>query len=769
MTKDAADNLLTNDVIKFTPELDEALNQFTSKDDELDTSEFSNIDYINNLFPTEESIGSIDQVLLALRQKITKLDLEIEDKLRNQTDAGTTSQSELLVVKKAILDLMAKIKTISENSAQTEQMVHEITKDIKSFDQAKRNLTTSITVLKRLQMISSALDQLTLVSSKKQYVESSQLLAAILQLLVSLASYKAVPQIKDLFDRATAIQNELKKMILRDFDEGFVNGQLRISSSQLKNACMVVDVFEFDARKNVVEWYCEMQLKDYKTIFRNNPEVAGLADVSRRFAWIKRLLKLFDDEHANCFPQSWKVAEYLCEKFCVETKKDLGEVLGRLDATRTIDVKVMLTALSSTMDFESKLDLRFGIRDLATVDFTTEHVIDSTSRFYRIIASCFAPYLEHYTHSENAALLEMMEHYRSQPVVKSEDGLIASCTDLFYAYRQTMVQFARFSTGKPFLDLGKMFGKHLKSYAEMLMSKLPKEERKVISEEEIKLVSIVVNTADYCSSTTAQLEEKIMERINEQFRNLVNFSIERDEFVNVTSAGIKILVRGIINCLDGSLYNMTKLSWSAVESVGDQSDYVSSIATTLLSTVTSLKNALGGPKFFKTFCDKFADAFLAKFETNIYKCKPISEVGAEQMLLDTHALRTILVQMTNIGQDTPSQPPMIYMKLLAKGVSRVEMLLKTIMIPSEPADGLVDRYMMMYAGEVSVTGFQKILDLKGLRRADQQGLIDVLQQKLSGFGSTLTVEEVTKKVTTPLLGTKTEKLKDDMFKFFKKK
>lgn len=70
----------------------------------------------------------------------------------------------------------------------------------------------------------------------------------------------------------------------------------------------------------MVEWYCENQLKDYKAIFRNNPEVAGLADVSRRYAWIKRLLKLYDDEHANCFLSTWRVAEFLCEKFCVETK-----------------------------------------------------------------------------------------------------------------------------------------------------------------------------------------------------------------------------------------------------------------------------------------------------------------------------------------------------------------------------------------------------------------------------------------------------------------
>ena len=59
------------------------------------------------------------------------------------------------------------------------------------------------------------------------------------------------------------------------------------------------------------------------------------------------------------------------------------------------------------------------------------------------------------------------------------------------------------------------------------------------------------------------------------------------------------------------------------------------------------------------------------------------------------------------------------------------MLLKTVMIPNDPVEGLVERYMTMYADDLSVSGFQKILDLKGLRKQKQQLLIDVLQHKMS--------------------------------------
>jgi hypothetical protein len=73
-------------------------------------------------------------------------------------------------------------------------------------------------------------------------------------------------------------------------------------------------------RMELIYWYCDMQLREYKTIFKNNPEAAGLDALSRRFAWLKRLLKVFDEEHNLIFPSYWRVAEHLCEKFCIDTR-----------------------------------------------------------------------------------------------------------------------------------------------------------------------------------------------------------------------------------------------------------------------------------------------------------------------------------------------------------------------------------------------------------------------------------------------------------------
>ncbi|KAJ3379710.1 Vacuolar protein sorting-associated protein 53 [Lobulomyces angularis] len=765
--------------IQFSNELDIALNNFI-KNDDLDSSDFSITEYINEIFKTEESLTTIDVVLMKLRTQIIKIDKEINSNLTNQFDAGQHSEQELASVKKNISLLYEKIKTMKENALKSESMVHEITKDIKSFDQAKKNLTNSITLLKRLQMIVLAMNQLKIIAKNKQYSDTSQLLLAIKQLLINFENFKNVKQVQTIIENMNRFEADLKKQIFMDFEESFVGGTLRTPAKKLYDACLVVDILHKDEKKHLIDWYCEMQLKDYIQIFRNNPEVSGLADVSRRYAWIKRLLKTYDEEHATTFIQEWKVPEILCEKFCLVTKKDITEVLNKSGANKTIDVKTMLVSLQTTMEFEAKLDKRFGIKDYSETGFQ-ETAIDPSSKFYKIISSCYAPYLEYYIESENKALSEMMQQYREQPIETSdqqanEDSVLPSSTDLFYCYRQTMVQFSRFSTGKPFLDLSKLFKKWLSIYSELLLSKLPREDLKKISEEEIRVTCVIINTADYCTSTTAQLEEKLAEKINVEFKTLVNLNSEREEFINVTSSALKILVKCIGSSVDPALYNMSKVPWGSIESVGDQSEYITMIAQILSQLVGTVKKSLGGPKFFKTFCDKFADALLVKFEANIYKCKPVPEVAAEQMLLDTHALKTILVQMTNIGSQNNVQPPSSYTKILTKGVLNVEKLLKTVMIPSDPAEGLIDRYLMMYTGDVSVSGFQKILEVKGLRRGDQQLMIDVLQNKLANLGPAAEIlynkstNEENKKSNADLLGQNekvSNKLKEDISKFFK--
>ena len=59
---------------------------------------------------------------------------------------------------------------------------------------------------------------------------------------------------------------------------------------------------------------------DYRQIFRNSEEVSQLDNISRRYAWLKRLLKTLDEKHADIFPPQWFVTARVCEQFCNYTR-----------------------------------------------------------------------------------------------------------------------------------------------------------------------------------------------------------------------------------------------------------------------------------------------------------------------------------------------------------------------------------------------------------------------------------------------------------------
>jgi predicted transcriptional regulator YheO len=74
-----------------------------------------------------------------------------------------------------------KVKDIKQKAEQSEAMVQKITKDIKSLDYGKRNLTQTITALANLRVLVSAVDQLGILTQKRQYAEVANRLGAVNQ------------------------------------------------------------------------------------------------------------------------------------------------------------------------------------------------------------------------------------------------------------------------------------------------------------------------------------------------------------------------------------------------------------------------------------------------------------------------------------------------------------------------------------------------------------------------------------------------------------
>ncbi|OAD79695.1 hypothetical protein PHYBLDRAFT_27506 [Phycomyces blakesleeanus NRRL 1555(-)] len=720
---------LRKEAVQISPHLEQKVLNILKVENPLDSPDFDPTEYINRLFPNEQSLASIDTVVEKLQRKISGTGRDAEQLTNAQSELGSTGAEELGKAKESIKELFQKTQDIKMKAAQSEAMVQDITQDVKSLDYAKRHLIHSVTALKRLQMLVTAVDQLEIMSRNKQYKESAQLLEAVIQLMQHFKSYKSVPQISELSDRITKLQKHLEACVLHEFDEGFNNDGVVVGQPWvLHDACLVATTLGNDTKENILKKYISLQLANYRQIFRPSEEVSQLDNISRRYAFLKRILKVCDETHGEIFPVSWCASGRICEKFCAYTRSDLELVLS---SSSQIDVKELLKALQLTIEFEGQLSKRYE-------KHASEGLLENYGkkepvlRFEKTISSAFIPYLWVYINAEDRTLSNMIDSYIQSDKAAEDDSnmvVLPSSTDLFYFYRETLVQCAKFSTGKAFWDLCQLFSKHLHSYcSKVILENYSLNNKKAVTLEHFRFVSLALNTADYCCMTTAQAKEKLKETIDPEYIDDVNLKDVQDAFMSAVSASIDNITRSLEISCDVQLQQMARLQWGTMDTVGDQSDYVSQLQDTIKRYATIVGKTIANKRYFRTFSDRFVEAFMAKYISNIFKCKPISEIGAEQMLLDTHTIKTVLMDIPFMRPEGSMTAPTSYVKLVNRGISKAETILKTIMTPVDPPEGYVDNYIFLI-GDGHTGNFARLLDLKGLKKVEQGPLIDVFHKK----------------------------------------
>uniref|UniRef100_A0ACB8ECL2 Vacuolar protein sorting-associated protein 53 n=1 Tax=Sphaerodactylus townsendi TaxID=933632 RepID=A0ACB8ECL2_9SAUR len=697
---------------------------------------------------------------------------------------------------KAIQQLFGKIKDIKDKAEKSEQMVKEITRDIKQLDHAKRHLTTSITTLNHLHMLAGGVDSLEAMTRRRQYGEVANLLQGVVNVLEHFSRYTGIPQIRQLSERVKAAQNELGQQILADFEEAFPSQSTKRAggpSNVLRDACLVANVLDPRIKQEIIKKFIKQHLSEYLLLFQENQDVAWLDKIDRRYAWIKRQLVDYEEKYGRMFPLEWCMTERIAVDFCHITRAELAKIMHT--RAREIEVKLLLFAIQRTTNFEGLLAKRFSGSTLSDAAVkkteppppsTNPFLEDETTPeeeapmeksdaekpkrpkvpdnpFHGIISKCFEPHLYVYIESQDKNLSELIDRFVGdfkaqgppKPNVDEGGAVLPSCADLFVYYKKCMVQCSQLSTGEPMIALTTIFQKYLREYARKILSgNLPKTssgssgltitsllKEKEGSEvakftlEELCLICSILSTAEYCLATTQQLEEKLKEKVDSNLVERINLMGEMDTFSQVISNSIALLVQDLDAACDPALTAMSKMQWQNVEHVGDQSPYVTSVILHIKQNVPIIRDNLASTrKYFTQFCIKFANSFIPKFINHLFKCKPISMVGAEQLLLDTHSLKMVLLDLPSIGSQVVRKAPASYTKIVVKGMTRAEMILKVVMAPHEPLVVFVDNYIKLLA-DFSTDTFQKILDMKGLKRSEQSSMLDLFRQKLPALSS----------------------------------
>lgn len=694
------------------------------------TVDYDPIDHLNALFSHPSTLSTVPFVLKSLRQYDNGLARETDGLVLLQTTSDAGSVRRMQDAKQELQSLFTKIDGVRERALQTEQAITEMTADIKRLDSTKRNLTLSMTALKRLQMLTTAYEQLRGLGETRQYRECAQLLQAVIQLMAHFKSYRSIDQIAALSRNVADVQRELLEQVCEDFEIAFAKGEVQQKRSMLTEACLVMDALGDHARARLTTWYCNTHLREYRQVFRGNDEAGSLDNISRRYAWFGRMLKTYDAEHAVLFPPHWRVNEMLANAFCEGTREDYKSILlrsmRRADG-QPPDVNLLLSCLQETLDFEHTLERRFSSGESRSSIDTVTSGEDKRQGFSQAISEAFEPYLSIWVESQDKQLGTLIPKYRQQPIKSEEEEfhpqlVIPSSTELFHQYRVTLAQCAKLSTGSRLLELSQTFGKYLDAYAQQVLFYFLSAKTGGPSIED---AVIILNTADYCYTTTNQLEEKIKSRIDEELREKVDMQSQADSFMGVASAAVRALVyRAEADCAP-AWREMRNQAWSKMDSVGDQSAYVSILLQRVNDRSREILRYLIKPQYARAYCDNLVDGITNSYLTSIAASRPISETGAEQMLLDSYVLKKSLNELATLNAAPGTPPNPAFVKRVAQSTGKLDPLLKTLQVRSSPPEGLVQAYLI-HLRDRSEANFRKILDLKGItRKQDQSHLVEL--------------------------------------------
>ncbi|EPX74847.1 GARP complex subunit Vps53 [Schizosaccharomyces octosporus yFS286] len=684
---------------------------------------FDHEDALRSLLPSTTSIEQLKSIRGNLVEQLNRS----QDDLGSIKNGYNESNNNLLAQKNefnvTVREVVGQLQCLHLTAEDTQSSIVQLTSEIKNLDVAKKNLTSSMTLLKRLQMLVTAYEKLRTLRQNRQIGEATSLMLAMLQLLQFFKNYRSVERIASLSRNITEFQRSFYEQVFENFQLQFkkansIRGGFNAASVEgLHELCGFIDVNGPKCSNALKDWYCHHQLDGFFKVFRENEEAGLLENFSRRYDWFFKLLQTYDDQHALIFPAHWRMDIQLCVYFCNETKADLSKILKGKD----ISYPVFFTSIRQTLDFQNALKKRFS-------HVLNEHSLEGsiktqTFQTFESLSNEFNPYYKVYIEHEAKQLETLFISFPSKDETSSEESnqILSSSMQLFQLYRKIMGHFLQFTRGPPLIGLKNLFANWLRRYIEIeLLADL--------QSLSFSQYAVHLNTAEYIHRTTLELEKRFREVCHADLLEQMSFQKVIDNLLNCKSLLIKSCTKKFENSIKTSLEPFGKMDLRNLDTVGDQSNYVSNAIHEMKLNADEYLGTIEQNTLARNFCDRVCESFTRQFFYYIYTIKPISEIGAEQILLDLCSFKNFLLKLPSSKPDYTITDS--YINHLTIFMGYIETLLKTLLTPSLPKEGIIQSYLFLIKDR-SVSNFTIILDMKGVPKSEQSSYLQLFSSFVS--------------------------------------
>ncbi|CAB4254928.1 similar to Saccharomyces cerevisiae YJL029C VPS53 Component of the GARP (Golgi-associated retrograde protein) complex [Maudiozyma barnettii] len=706
----------------------------------LDSLDYNPTEDITTILASQGSLDDIDKLLLRTRSTKLQLQKEIEESIQKSTTEPNNTAEGTSVVDDVFQDFQETQNTASKIYS----TISELTDGISHLDNAKKNITQSLTIFQNLKILVDSYSQCVLLAESNSFVEMVSPYKIMCSLSEStFSSYKSVTEINMLLSSISRLKSDILNKIKQIFNEllsGKVPGNEKLEVQLRDGACELLDSNN-SAKLQIIDWCLNKLLYEIKEIFQLDDEAGSLENLSRRYMFFKKILNNFNSKYAAYFPPSWGIPLALASQFYEITKKDLDVLLRRELQGKTPSIDLFMGSLQVTLDFEKYIDVRFSNKCKAEK-----------------LSAAFEPYLSLWVSHQDGMMEKKFLTYMSESKVPEniQDSLVVpSSADLFRTYRsvlsQTLELIGDGSSDGILTSLANFFSKWLIEYASRILRPLLLPDNLDIEDkhETTKYTVLLVNTCDYCSTTISQLEEKLAQLSSNPSNVSKIFLKTKDIYDELLAKGNNLLLKRVIP-LDLAFVwkEFDSTDWAHI-AVEDYSRYIITLKKVLTFSSFSNKDSKARSKssleeimlllsrdvFKWNFFDKVIDLVTSNYvdcitrllqplppfattsSRRILKPKKVIEIG-EQLLLDIQLLKEILnsiLESVRTGSVTSQSTPF---KRLSRHVeTNVDLLLhfaKLLVLPLDNAEAYQESYSRLTDDNRDITVWAFIMTLKGI-------------------------------------------------------
>ena len=748
--------------IEISPEFYQLLKQYTGSNDPLEDPNFDVAAYLNEKFPDFKSLDNLPDLINKFEKEIGDLDEEIDGLMCERAAYNDELKNYMQELNNDVSKIIQLISSIKQSTDTNEKTVKLICDDIKNLDNARNNITITISSLTKLIMLITGIEKLESFVKEKKYKEAANAIAASNDIMEYFKEYRHVTQVNSLYQKKDSLCNSLLNTICEELKNDI--GQLPKNSDRLYDACLAINAIGDKAIGEVKTWFTQYKLASYETKFDPKADKAiEFKDTQQRFDWIKKALKDYDQLYDDVFPPSWGFKCQLCQEFCRITKLQLNEIfLMNIEGVKNIEVEVLVKVLNSTISFEKSLNeyliseypFQEGNKEQKQAHFLDQSVIEEIKSKYQdvkkernpnrkdpnnapkyrlfrvlgVISESFEPYMNSYVTNEEKKIKEIIINLVKNDRI--EGKLYVSSLYLFNNIKQAMSRCLTFSKSKTFYDLCIKFKEIFLFYIEKILNQKfnlnffrnEMNKNKNLKKDDFTPICYLINTCDYCITTIGALTTSVQEKIEEKYQNNISYDDIVGKFREIYKKCFDLLSTDLKNNVEIQLQQgIVKKNWMLSNSGShDSNSFVVSISKNLNEEFQFIKNILQ-EEFLCHYLNVVPKIISQALITYLYKIKKINELGAQEILTNIGELKNIILNLYYIvvkpvpGQNKENDSRYNCLNMiLKKELSRVENRLKTLAsIVSEFGNAYKN-----FVEDKSREDFDKLLQLRGIRKND---------------------------------------------------